>query len=330
MFDQVWVIYLLIFVCAFLLVEGVLMFLVDGMGSRRKVNRRMRMLETGQSRTSVYHVLRRRASMEAARFGPLADAYARLDGLVTASGISVPTQKILLLMGALGVGSGFAMLAAGAVFKLDPVLIGVPAALGVGGLLGVVLPVVRLRMIATKRVQTFHRQLPDALDCMVRSLQAGHPVASALSMVAQEMPDPIGTEFGIAVDEMTYGLELSEALHNMAERVPLEEFRYVIVAINIQMETGGNLAEVLEALSEVIRSRFRMFMKVRALSAEGRLSMKILAALPLVFAFMAFSTNPSYYLGAAGDPLFWPIVIGALVLQTAGILVMRKLVNFRV
>ncbi len=330
MFDQVWLIYLLIFLCAFLLVEGVLILLADGIGGRRKVNRRMRMLETGQSRASVYTQLRRRASAEAERFGPFADAYAKLDALVTSAGISLPTQRILLLMAGLGGGSALAVLAAGHVFRMDPLLVGLPAALAVGALLGILLPVMRLRMIAAKRIQTFHRQLPDALDCMVRSLQAGHPVSAALSMVAQEMPDPIGTEFGIAVDEMTYGLELAEALHNMSERVPLEEFRYVIVAINIQMETGGNLAEVLEALSEVIRSRFRMFMKVRALSAEGRMSMKILAALPVVFALMAFTTQPHFYLDVAGDPLFWPIVAGALVLQITGILIMRKLVNFRV
>jgi tight adherence protein B len=112
--------------------------------------------------------------------------------------------------------------------------------------------------------------------------------------------------------------------------VGVEDFKYVVVAISIQHETGGNLAEVLHGLSTIIRDRFRMFRKVRALSAEGRLSMKILTALPFVFAAFAFSSRPEFYLDVIDDPLFLPMVGGGVALELLGILIMHKLVNFRV
>src|SRR3546814_14392089 len=104
---------------------------------------------------------------------------------------------------------------------------------------------------------------------MVRSLKAGHPINAAMALVAREMSDPMGTEFGIAVDEMTYGLEMDEALENLSDRAQVEDFNYVVMSIGIQRETGGNLAGVLTGLAHVIRVRARMFLKVRALSAEG-------------------------------------------------------------
>jgi len=129
---------------------------------------------------------------------------------------------------------------------------------------------------------------------------------------------------------MTYGLELREALANLGERVDVEDYQYVVVSINIQHETGGNLAEVLHGLSTVIRARFRMFKKIRALSAEGRLSAKILAILPIAFAALTFSNKPQYYINAADDPLFWPLVGVTICLELIGIYIMYRLVNFRV
>jgi tight adherence protein B len=116
----------------------------------------------------------------------------------------------------------------------------------------------------------------------------------------------------------------------MGSRIDLQDFQYVLVSINIQYETGGNLAEVLSSLSRIMRDRFRMFKKIRVLSAEGRLSAKILAILPFIFAGFLMLKNPDYYLNAAEDELFWPFVLGALVLEAVGIYIMHRLVNFRV
>ena len=128
-------------------------------------------------------------------------------------------------------------------------------------LFGIIAPIMHLKTMRANRVKKFSEQLPDALDIMVRSLQAGHPISAAMSLVSKEMSDPIGTEFGIAVDEMTYGLDMRDALESMGRRMEVQDFQYVVVSINIQHETGGNLAEVLRNLSTVIRDRFRMFKK---------------------------------------------------------------------
>ena len=197
-------------------------------------------------------------------------------------------------------------------------------------LAGVLAPIVYLNWLRTKRIKDFGEQLPDALDIMVRSLQAGHPISAAVSLVSKEMNDPIGTEFGIAVDEMTYGLDMREALYNMGRRIEIQDFQYVVVSINIQHETGGNLAEVLRNLSMVIRDRFRMFKKIRALSSEGRLSAVVLSFLPFAVGAIIFTGNPGFYLNVADDPLFLPMMGAALGLMLAGIFIMYRMVNFRV
>ena len=139
-----------------------------------------------------------------------------------------------------------------------------------------------------------------------------------------------GARVGIAVDEMTYGLDMREALQNMGRRIEVQDFQYVVVAINIQHETGGNLAEVLRNLSTVIRDRFRMFKKIKALSSEGRLSAIVLSFLPFAVGALIFTGNPGFYLDVADDPLFLPMMGAALGLMLAGIYVMYRMVNFRV
>ena len=140
----------------------------------------------------------------------------------------------------------------------------------------------------------------------------------------------MGSEFGIVVDEMTYGLELRQALENMAERVRHPDFEYLIVAINIQHETGGNLAEVLSGLSQIIRDRFRMFNKIKALSAEGRMSAWVLSVLPIGTLFVLSVMAPAYYGRVMNDPMFWPIAGTAVGLLILGIYMMYRMVNFRV
>jgi tight adherence protein B len=161
-------------------------------------------------------------------------------------------------------------------------------------------------------------------------MKAGHPVPTALGLVAREMPDPIGTEFGLAVDEMTYGLNLDEALLNMGRRVGSPDLKFMVVAVMIQLEVGGNLAEVLSGLSRIIRERFRMRAKARALSAEGRFSAWVLTLLPFVMMLIISAMRPGYYSEVMDDPIFWPAFGGGFALMAVGSVVMYKLVNFRV
>ena len=329
-FDTIYLIYGAIFLAALLLVEGLYHLFYDGKAGRDAVNRRMKMLESGATTREVFQTLRRDPQSKDSYFGPLKNWGSDLDNLIQQTGMLLTIQRLLLMMVALAIGCFLTimMLARGGVLAGSVTAITIVAvisiAVGIGG------PIAFLKYKKAERLKAFAEQLPDALDVMVRSLQAGHPVSAAMTLVTKEMPDPIGTEFGIAVDEMTYGLELREALANLGERVDVEDYQYVVVSINIQHETGGNLAEVLHGLSTVIRARFRMFKKIRALSAEGRLSAKILAILPIAFAALTFSNKPGYYINASSDPLFWPLVGVTICLELIGIYVMYRLVNFRV
>jgi tight adherence protein B len=329
-FDTIYIIYGAIFLAALLLVEGLYYLFADGRGGREAVNRRMKMLESGATTREVFETLRREPRDKVSFLGPFGNWGARLDHLIQQTGMTLSIQRLLLMMAALTVGCFLTavLLTRGGLFSGSIVLIGVITVLSLG--VGIGGPIAFLYYKKVGRLKTFAEQLPDALDIMVRSLQAGHPISAAMTLVTKEMPDPIGTEFGIAVDEMTYGLELREALANLGERVDVEDYQYVVVSINIQHETGGNLAEVLHGLSTVIRARFRMFKKIKALSAEGRLSAKILAILPIGFAALTFSNKPHYYINAADDPLFWPLVGVALGLELIGVYIMYRLVNFRV
>ncbi len=329
-FDTVYLIYGAIFLAALLLVEGLYYLLTDGRGGRDAVNRRMKMLEAGATTREVFQTLRRDPQGKVSFLGPFRDWGADLDNLIQQTGMTLSIQRLLLMMAALTIGCfvTVTMMARGGVFAGSATVIGIIAVISIAAGIGV--PIAFLKYKKAERLKAFAEQLPDALDVMVRSLQAGHPVSAAMTLVTKEMPDPIGTEFGIAVDEMTYGLELREALANLGDRVDVEDYQYVVVSINIQHETGGNLAEVLHGLSTVIRARFRMFKKIRALSSEGRLSAKILAILPIAFAALTFSNKPQYYINASDDPLFWPLVGVALGLELVGIYIMYKLVNFRV
>ena len=165
---------------------------------------------------------------------------------------------------------------------------------------------------------------------IVRSLRAGHPLNAAMSVAADEMPDPIGSEFGIAVDEATYGIDLRDAVQNMADRVGLHDLHYMVVSIRIQYGTGGNLAEVLAGLSKVIRDRFNMFRKIKAVSAEGRLAGYFLSALPILTAGALWMVNPDYYLDVSDDPRAPYLIYSVLVLITLNVILINRLVNFRV
>ena len=150
-----------------------------------------------------------------------------------------------------------------------------------------------LNFRATRTRKKMQEQFPVALDVFVRGLRAGHPIAAALDLLTVEMPDPIGSQFGIAVDEVTYGAELRDALQNMAERWDMEDMRMFVVSLSVQNETGGNLAEILENLSRVIRERHAMMMKVRALSSEGRMTATMLTDPPDLHLRVALPVQPA-------------------------------------
>jgi len=328
--EPIYLLYGAIFLAALLLVEGLYLLYQDTRGGSSAVNRRMSMLATGKDSQQVFEHLRRKPTKRAERLGIFGGWFVRFDRMIAQSGLTISTGRMLFIMVGL-MASCFLFLL---YFTNAGTLPGQPVAIFgwvlLSVIVGIVAPIIYLITLKSNRLKKFSEQLPDALDVMVRSLQAGHPISAAVGLVSKEMADPIGTEFGIAVDEMTYGLDMREALQNMGRRIEVQDFQYVVVAINIQHETGGNLAEVLRNLSMVIRDRFRMFKKIKALSSEGRLSAVVLSFLPFAVGALIFTGNPGFYLNVADDPLFLPMMGAALGLMLAGIYIMYRMVNFRI
>ena len=172
-------------------------------------------------------------------------------------------------------------------------------------------------------------QLPEALDVMVRSMRAGHPVSVAVGLVARELPDPIGSEFGMTADEMTFGLDLETALKNMSARVGQIDIPFVVVAVSIQTKTGGNLSEVLANLSRVIRERFKLRLRVKAMSAEGKMSAVALSLIPLVVFLAVNALAPSFYGDVKDEPIIVPVALLTLALWATGVITIYRLVNFK-
>ncbi|MEZ5824384.1 MAG: type II secretion system F family protein [Geminicoccaceae bacterium] len=194
--------------------------------------------------------------------------------------------------------------------------------------LGILLPVLILNLRRGSRIDQLGRQMPDAIDLMVRSLRAGFPLAASFQVIAREMSDPIGTEMGLISDAITYGDDLTDAVIDFADRVDIEEARYLAVAINIQAGTGGNLAGVLDALSKVIRERFAMQRKIKAVSSEAKLSAWVVSAAPVLIFGALQLVAPSYYGDVADHPLYDVILGIGLVLTIINALVLRRLVRF--
>jgi len=315
-FDSIYLIYGLFGLGCFLLVEGAYYLVIDLRGRKRDPNRRLRMLSSGQSRHRVMVKLRRERSFTA-ESGPLV----WFEDLVVQSGIRTSLWRVVVTMLAFGA-SG---LIVAFLIKSD-LLVATAVALAAG----LLIPLLVLYVMRRRRLRRFERQFPDAVDMVVRGLRAGHPVPAALAIVAKEMPDPIGSEFGVTLDEMTYGLELDRALKNLRGRVGLPDVNFLVVAVSIQLQLGGNLAEVLSNLARVIRERLKMKLKIKAASAEGRFSAIVLSIVPFALMGIISFMNPSYYGDVMNDPIFLPGVGAAFVLMIFGIFVMWRMVNFRV
>jgi tight adherence protein B len=195
--------------------------------------------------------------------------------------------------------------------------------------LSVVLPIMTLKFMRKRRHKQFGVQLPEALELITRSLKAGHPVPVAIAMVSREMPDPIGTEFGVIADEVTYGSTLVNALHSMFERVGHEDLPLFVTAVSIQSSSGGNLREILDGLSGTIRERGKLRRKVRAISTEGRMSAYILTAVPALLMAAIFVLMPDFYGKVWGEPKTWYLLGGSVFWLMLGNAMMFKMATFK-
>ena len=197
-------------------------------------------------------------------------------------------------------------------------------------LLAFCIPYSLLRRARTQRLRRIEHQLPDAADFIARALRAGHSFTNVLQIVGNELPEPLSSEFRIAREEINYGVPMDEALHNMAERIPLTDLRYLIIAVLIQRESGGNLAEILGNISTIIRSRLKLMAQVRVLSAEGRMSAWILSLLPFAVAFMLLLVNPTYVSLLWTDPSGKRLLWYAAGMILFGVVWLRKVIRIRI
>lgn len=204
----------------------------------------------------------------------------------------------------------------------------------IGGLvfagLAAVVPYLYAARAKTRRLVQLELQLPDALDLISRAMKAGHAFPTGLKMVADEMNDPIASEFGTAFDEVNFGISMQDALLNLATRIPSTDLRYFVIAVLIQRETGGNLSELLGNISSIVRARLKLLGQIRVLSAEGRLSAWVLCLLPFAAAFFINLKNPKYLVPLYEDPTGQRMLIGMSVAMLFGILWMRKIIRIRV
>jgi tight adherence protein B len=313
---QLMVLYTALFVGVLLAFDGLLQFFSRGQSGEEAVNRRLRMLTSGADPEEVLRLLRRRRPPGGMEQIP---GLREWQTLVIQSGITMEAGRLLvaLLLGTAGLFLVLMLLGFAGLVALVMALT-----------MGVALPVMILVQIRSRRAGAIARQLPDGIDLMVRSLRAGHPLNSAFQVIARELPDPLGSEMGVVADGITYGDNLTDAVTAFADRAGIEDARYLAVAINIQAGTGGNLAHVLEALAQVIRERFAMMRKIRALSAEGRLTAIIVSIVPLVIFASLNAISPTYYGDVADDPLYMPLLATGVVLTVLNVIVLRRLVRF--
>jgi tight adherence protein B len=180
-----------------------------------------------------------------------------------------------------------------------------------------------------QRIAQFADQLPDAIDIIVRGVRVGLPFTSAVALVAREMPDPVGTEFGMLADEIGFGLDVRTALDNLYRRVGQPDLLFLTVSVGIQVQTGGNLGEILSRLSRLMRNRATMRLKIKALSAEGRASAVTLSAFPFVLFFVVNFISPTYYGAIWSNPIVEPAIYLGLLLLLVGNIIMYRMVHFR-
>jgi len=240
-----------------------------------------------------------------------------LERLITQSGLKLTVGTLLLAMALVAVVTFFAAKMV-TYYSLLALVVAACAA---------TIPYFFVRHAAARRLNTFEEQFPEAIDMMARALRAGHAFPTAISMTAEEMPDPVGPEFKLLYDRQNFGMPMPAALKGFAERIPIIDARFFVTAVLTQRETGGNLSEVLDNLAAVIRDRFKVKRQVRAVTAHGRITGWILSAIPPGLGLILWVLSPEYMKPLVTDPLGMQMIGVGLVMQVIGMMVIRKLVN---
>jgi tight adherence protein B len=313
-----------IFIAVVLGLEGAYLWWNDRHGPEvKRLERRLKAVAAGGHAPEQPSIMKRRVLSESEGLQRILAALPRmqtLDRILIQSGLTMTVAEVLGLT---------LICAAGGIVMALVLGRGLPMAV-VAGLLVGSLPVSYVLRTRAKRLAKLENQLPDAIDLMGRALRAGHAFPTALRMLGEEMADPVGAEFRVLFDELNYGVTLQSALLNLLSRAPSTDLRYFVVAVLIQRETGGNLAELLDNISAIVRARIKLMGQVRTLSAEGRLSAWILSSLPFATGLLLTLVNPGFLNVLWKDPVGLNLVYGALAMMGFGIWWMSRIVRIRV
>ena len=312
------------FVAVVLLLEGVYIYWNDNKSPEvRRLQQRLRALSAGGHEAGESQLLKERVLSRTPAIQRLLLQLPRvheIDRLLQQSGYTQTLSHLMATRAILVLGG----LLVGLILRW-PLLVTTLVVVGLS-----MFPFLQLGWRRNKRLQLIEAQLPDAMDLISRALRAGHAFTSALAMVGVEAQEPIAGEFKITSDEIGFGISIDNALNNMASRVPSPDVRYFVMAVIIQHETGGNLAELLGKLSALVRARFKLYAKVRVLAAEGKLSAWILTALPFCVAGVVQVMNPKYISVLFTDPTGIKLVMGALAMMAIGVFAMWRIIKIRV
>lgn len=315
---------LLIFATVFLLVQG-LVVPVFGESARasKRLKKRLAKINEHNEDDSYSSLLRKRYLKQLKapeRFLEGLPAMESLATFIEQSGYNILAYRLVLLSMSLGMVAGYLGWAA---FRM-------PWAAALVTIFALSLPILNIRRARAQRMSKFEEQLPDAIDIMKRALKAGHPFNGTMKLVADDMDDPVAHEFGLTFNEISYGNDVRRALLGLLSRVPSVTVMALVTSILVQKETGGNLAEVLEQISKVIRGRFRFHRKVKTLTAEGRMSAWVLATVPLVLFATIWITTPDYLPILVEDPRGHKMIIYGVISGVIGIAWIRRIIRIEV
>src|SRR5262249_20420610 len=309
--SELWIITAVVFVAVVLGVEAVYWLVSHSWHTSKSISRRLALGRELTSRAAVLNALRAERSFFAGKHPLLR----RLNDRLAQTGLRLDRHLLLVWLTALLVVS----------FLIWSFIFGaglVSAAAAVVSTFA--LPVLFLEMVRKNGIARFSELLPDAIDVVIRGIRVGYPLPLALELAGREMPDPIGTEFGLTSDEIAFGQDVRTAVENLYSRVGDEDLLFFVVAISVQNQTGGNLAEVLSRLSRLLRNRLKLRLKIRALSAEGRVSAVVLSLMPFILFGGIGLISPSYFGEIRNDPLVMPALIyGGLSLLLGNIVMYR-------
>jgi tight adherence protein B len=314
--SQLGIVFALVFLAFSLGIPAIYRLVFEALHTNKAVSRRLQFRSDRAGSIAVADALREVPGLADFK-NPL---LRRLNDRWAQTGLRLARTRLLLILVVL---TAVCLFALGLLFGfgLLPFLAAIPSAL--------LIMLLYLEAVRRKRIARFAELLPDCIDVIVRGIRVGYPLPVALDLVARELPDPIASEFGLTADEISFGQDVRAALANLYRRVGHEDLLFLIVAINVQTQTGGNLAEILSRLSRLIRNRVKLHLKVRALSAEGRVSAVVLSLMPFILVGGISLISPAYFGEIRHEPLVFPVLVYGALSLIIGNLVMYRMVNFK-